>query len=138
MRLSHVLVAIASVVLISNSTATDSKQVKISSPDLVQSIDVIHGSKRLLRSDDDEYYFDNGDSEALEEEERGVNLKPLTEAKMWTMKGDGMSAKAYAKKMGIYDTMKEIERTGKGWTAFQGTHRFQKYIKYFNFLKENK
>ncbi|KAG7381847.1 hypothetical protein PHYBOEH_010733 [Phytophthora boehmeriae] len=142
MNLSHVLVVFAAALLVSSealSATTDSTQAKIltmTNHDAARSIDAVQGAKRFLRSDEDNFYVE--DDKALEGEERGVNLKPLSETKMWAMKDRGMTAINYAKKMRIYDTMKEIERTGRGWSAFQRTHRFQKYMKYFNFLKENK
>ncbi|KAG7381846.1 hypothetical protein PHYBOEH_010732 [Phytophthora boehmeriae] len=116
MNLSHVLAVIAAAFLVSTealTATTESTQGTMANHDAARSIDAVHGAKRFLRSDTDNYHVEDGDNEALEEEERGVNLKPLTEAKMWAMKDNGMTAKAYAKKMGIYNTMKEIERTGR-------------------------
>ncbi|KAF4314660.1 hypothetical protein G195_011607, partial [Phytophthora kernoviae 00238/432] len=125
MRLSHVLVAIAATFLVTSeafSTTTDSNQAKISkvaSPG--------GPSQRMLRTHHNTYEDEEDD------EERG-----LGNIKMKLMASIGMSADDYAEKLGIAAKMKGFETNPRGFQAFQYTDKYQKYISYFNYLKENK
>ncbi|RLN53927.1 hypothetical protein BBJ29_007811 [Phytophthora kernoviae] len=87
MRLTNFLLVAAAAVLASCeavSTVTDSTQTKLStmtSPDAVQSIDVVHGGKRFLRTTKTEKYEvdndDDDDADGKDEEERVKTAKLL-------------------------------------------------------------
>nr|AGZ84876.1 RXLR-class effector Avh247-like protein [Phytophthora hibernalis] len=120
MRLSHIVVATMATFLLTTdafATTTDVNQAKIAQ---VASLD---GPRlRLLRTHPGGNDF----------EERGGN------SLFKSMRKAGTTIDDYAETLGIASKMKEVERSGRGWSQLQHSSEFRKYVDYLNYLKSKK
>ncbi|OWZ15358.1 RxLR effector protein [Phytophthora megakarya] len=87
-------------------------------------------TKRLLRT---QHTFAEVNDENVDEERK------LDAAKMARMSKSGMTAKGYAKKLNIDEILDAaLKMSAETRARFMGTHKYQKYIKYFNYLQDKK
>ncbi|KAL4093278.1 hypothetical protein PRIC1_010712 [Phytophthora ramorum] len=126
MRLSHIFVVIAATFLLASATPTDSNQAKIAQATLPDG-----PSQRLLRTHPTTY--EDGDSE-----ERAGGLSTLEKLKFGRMKGDGKTQQDYAAKLGIAEALRLGETDRAVMNRLIATKEYLKWLKYFNYLKDNK
>ncbi|RLN46551.1 hypothetical protein BBJ29_009989 [Phytophthora kernoviae] len=151
MRLTNFLLVAAAAVLASCeavSTVTDSTQTKLStmtSPDAVQSIDVVHGGKRFLRTTKTEKYeVDNDDADgddddernSVDDEERGnqVSQKWLNQFSKWHAR-DEKADDIYARY-----ALEPVVRKAYKYVQIDDLLKrkdYQKYLAYSTWLKKH-